>query len=566
MPAVPTVDETATSVLGGIKEKAGPVVETVAETAASVIGGIKEKAGPLVETVAETASSVADGIKEKAGPVVETVTETTSSVVSGVKEVVPPVVAAAGATVASVVGGAATIIGGVLEEDDTLDVETSPVTEEYPQRDFDTSKIISTPWPPPVKETTATAETPVEVALGASGEPVVKFDPVVETVTETASSVVGGIKEKARPVVETVTETASSVVGGIKEKAGPVVETVTETASSVVGGIKEKAGPVVETVAETALSVIDRIEESASPVVEVVSEIALYDEDEGFLEIQDFILLEKEAVLLKKKARPVAQQEVVTAVREGIVKRVRQRIAAQGDKFQLTYSEADLQTIFKKARELGLEDALIEDMTYTGSRVAKAISAADLMQQMENWARVVSPQKFPYKFNNLAEFQQFSRDLLAAVEAAGLPTNDVRVQGSSLRKPTADDVDLAVFVDEATFDKLLVDYFEGSARFSDKAPTPKAKLPLRGKSHAELLKLADDIMVNNRSLYNSVARTFANAMKTGIINSMSDIIKPLKTAQGTIASKYPHLNIKTISVLIRKGAFDVKPDMPIKGQ
>lgn len=66
--------------------------------------------------------------------------------------------------------------------------------------------------------------------------------------------------------------------------------------------------------------------------------------------------------------------------------------------------------------------------------------------------------------------------VLAAVKDAGLPTNDVRVQGSALRKPTADDVDLAVlFVDEATFDKLQVDRFDGRAAFSETAPTmPKA--------------------------------------------------------------------------------------------
>ena len=46
-------------------------------------------------------------------------------------------------------------------------------------------------------------------------------------------------------------------------------------------------------------------------------------------------------------------------------------------------------------------------MIYTGSRTAKAINAADLMQQMENWAKVVNPRGYPYKFKDLAEFQQF---------------------------------------------------------------------------------------------------------------------------------------------------------------
>jgi hypothetical protein len=251
---------------------------------------------------------------------------------------------------------------------------------------------------------------------------------------------------------------------------------------------------------------------------------------------------------------------------EGIVKRVQQRIASQAGKFQLTYSEAELQAIFKKGWELGLSDRLTEDMIFTGSRVAKPISAADLMQQMENWVNVVHKRGFPYKFADLGEFQQFSRTLLTAVKEAGLPTNDVRVQGSSLRKPTADDVDPAVFVDEATFDKLLVDRFDGRAAFSESSPrTPKAKLSLKGKSHTELVKLAEDIQAQDTH-YNNQAQTFANAMEMGIINSHSDIIKPLKAAKNTVATKYPQLNIQAISVLVKGGVFDVTPDMPIKSQ
>lgn len=259
-----------------------------------------------------------------------------------------------------------------------------------------------------------------------------------------------------------------------------------------------------------------------------------------------------------------AQKEAQKAVLDGIVKRVQQRVGAQPGKFKLTYTDAELQAIFDKGTALGLSPRLIEDMIYTGSREAKAISAADLMAQMENWANVVSKRGYPYKFTDLAQFQQFSKDLLEAVKAAGLPADDVRVQGSALRKPTADDVDLAVFVSESAFDKLLIDRFDGKASFSDTAPTPKAKLPLKGRSHAELVQLADDIAANGAS-YNAVSKTFMNAVKTGIINSKSDIFKPLKAAKESIAAKYPNLNIQTISVLIKGGAFDVVPDLPITG-
>jgi len=53
-------------------------------------------------------------------------------------------------------------------------------------------------------------------------------------------------------------------------------------------------------------------------------------------------------------------------------------------------------------------------------------------------------------------------------------------------------------------------------------------------------------------------------METGIINSKSDIIKPLKAVRAEIAAKYPALNLEAISVLIKGGLFDLLPDLPVK--
>jgi hypothetical protein len=274
-----------------------------------------------------------------------------------------------------------------------------------------------------------------------------------------------------------------------------------------------------------------------------------------------FMTQEQEAITKQKleEATAEAHKEVLSAIRDAIVKRVKSRIAAQSDKFQLIYSEAELEAIIKRAKELGLSDRVIEDLLYAGSRTAKAISATDLMQQMENWANVISPRGYPYRFADLAAFQQFSKDLLEGVRKAGLPTDDVRVQGSSLRKTSANDVDLAVFVDEATFDKLLIDRYHERIVIKENG----TKVSLRGKSHTELLQLANDIGANPGK-YNAQGGTFQNAMKNSIISSKSDIVKPLKDVAATIAGKYPHLNIEAISVLIKGGRFDLKPDLPVK--
>lgn len=272
-----------------------------------------------------------------------------------------------------------------------------------------------------------------------------------------------------------------------------------------------------------------------------------------------FMQGEQDTITQRKleEAAGEAHQEVLAAVREAIVRRAKSRIAAQSDKFSLKYTDGELDAIVKKGKELGLSDRVIEDLIYTGSRTAKAVSALDLMQQMDNWANVVSSRGFPFRFADLAEFQQFSRDLLDSVQSAGLPADDVRIQGSSLRKPGANDVDLAVFVDEAKFDKILID------RYNERITLKTGeKISLAGKSHAELARLAEDIAAAP-DRYNAQASTFQNAMKNAIISSKSDILKPLKAAAAAIAAKYPGLNIEAISILIRGGAFDIKPDLPV---
>ena len=173
--------------------------------------------------------------------------------------------------------------------------------------------------------------------------------------------------------------------------------------------------------------------------------------------------------------------------------------------------------------------------------------------------KYLSPRGYPYRFADLAAFQQFSKDLLEGVRKAGLPTDDVRVQGSSLRKTGANDVDLAVFVDEAAFDKLLIDRYHERIVIKENG----TKVSLKGKSHAELLQLANDIGANPGK-YNAQGGTFQNAMKNSIISSKSDIVRPLKDVAAAIAGKYPHLNIEAISVLIKGGRFDLKPDLPVK--
>ncbi len=273
---------------------------------------------------------------------------------------------------------------------------------------------------------------------------------------------------------------------------------------------------------------------------------------------KQFVQAEQEKITKQKleEAAQEAHKEVIASIKDAIIKRIKARIASQPD-FQLSYTDAELEAIINKGKELGLSDRMIEDFIYVGSRTGKPIIAADLIQQMNNWANIVSKRGFPFKFADLGAFQRFSADLIAEVQAARLPADDVRIQGSALRKPTANDVDIAIFLDQAIFDKLLIDRFSGRIRKNN------VPISLTGKAHAELAQIVADIDGNPGTIYNNQAKGFARAFTNGIFNSHSDVLGSIKTVRDHIAGKYADLNIETVSVLSKGALFELQPDLPV---
>lgn len=237
-----------------------------------------------------------------------------------------------------------------------------------------------------------------------------------------------------------------------------------------------------------------------------------------------------------------------------LIKRVQDRITDPA-RFELVYTANELDELIKKGRLLGFDDRTIEDLLFTGSRKAKAISAPELLIQMQNTVDVAA-RGFPYLFNSLVEFKTFSRELIDGVEAADISADDIRIQGSSLRKPTAGDVDIAVFVDEDEFAELLIE------RYHDRITLHGQKVSLTNKTHADLLLKAAEIVTAGKNA-NANARTFANAAQQGMISSKSDIIPKMKELARKLAQDYPHLNVESVSVLRLGGAFEMKPDMKV---
>lgn len=245
-----------------------------------------------------------------------------------------------------------------------------------------------------------------------------------------------------------------------------------------------------------------------------------------------------------------------------ISRNVSAHIAAREEKFRLTYSNTEMLDVIWNRKRLGLDNVTIESLIKTASRMQKPITSRGLIEQMKNWVNVIQPRGYPYRFASTEEFQGFNAALLDNVRKAGLPADQVFVQGSSLRKVAAADVDLAVFVSNDQFYGLLTGFFRGKVA-SAAGVTPRTVVQLEGLSHAELVQLARHIEAN-LGLYNAEAKTFKNAVLNGTISSKSKVHKPLKAAAKAMQTSHPEQNVETISILIRHGEFDTLPAMLVK--
>ncbi|WP_146210118.1 hypothetical protein [Vitiosangium sp. GDMCC 1.1324] len=243
----------------------------------------------------------------------------------------------------------------------------------------------------------------------------------------------------------------------------------------------------------------------------------------------------------------------------GVIANVRQRISEQSDKFELKYTDKELGEITDLGKKLGMSDREVENLIYAGSRNAKRIDAPELKQQMENYANIVTKRGYPYRFESKEQFQAFSKDLLQGLKAKGFPNNDVRIQGSSLRKPTAGDVDVSILANKNDFANALIKNYDN--KLTTKADGKK--ISLQGKSFDELSALADDIK-NNKTKYNSQASTFQNAIHTGIMHSTGTGNRAIKDVVKDMQKNYPDLNIESLSLVLKGGKFDVPPDMHVK--
>ncbi|MHA7831420.1 MAG: hypothetical protein ACX93O_09985 [Flagellimonas sp.] len=226
--------------------------------------------------------------------------------------------------------------------------------------------------------------------------------------------------------------------------------------------------------------------------------------------------------------------------------------------FTLTHSDAEIIAIIQKGKTLSLSDEVIDDFLLISCRNSKAISSSELIVQMDNWVNVVKQRGFPYRFNSLGEFNQFSNDLKNGLNSIGLPINDVRIQGSSLRTPNASDLDLVAFIDDVSFNNFLK-----SAFGTNQIKKNGMNIDVTQMSDIELSQLASDIDADiSRTIFNSKSRTFANSFATRKISAKSttpELVSGLNGLKNTISGQYSGLNIEDISIMTTGGNLDLKP-------
>lgn len=155
---------------------------------------------------------------------------------------------------------------------------------------------------------------------------------------------------------------------------------------------------------------------------------------------------------------------------EALAERARRMAEREPIDFTFRYTADEVEGMVAEGRRLGLDDATIEDLMFVGSRNDKPRTARELTEQMRSYVEVVRPRGYPYRFESEEQFAQFSSELRAGLREIGVPDTDVVVQGSSLRTPSAGDVDVVVLLSDAEYAQILIDYYGPRARYSSGSP------------------------------------------------------------------------------------------------
>jgi LysM repeat protein len=138
------------------------------------------------------------------------------------------------------------------------------------------------------------------------------------------------------------------------------------------------------------------------------------------------------------------------------------------EKIRKVYGLSDFERIVARGRQLALKDRQILDflemgtITKPGKKIPKlSLTAQELLDQMENWCKVIRPRGYPYLFESLEQFKKFQEKLRKLAKKYKLPEGKMLVQGSALRTAQANDVDVALFISVEAFEAYAMECSTG---------------------------------------------------------------------------------------------------------
>ena len=212
---------------------------------------------------------------------------------------------------------------------------------------------------------------------------------------------------------------------------------------------------------------------------------------------------------------------------------IRAKILSNSEFLNNHFTDIQIDELIQHGLYQKMTTAEIEGFIFTACREKKLIHFNDVKLQMFTWKNVIEPRGYPYKFSSLSEFNTFKTKLQQQLQDWELPYDNVYIQGSSLRKPLANDVDIAILISKEDVSDI------------------KEMLKQRAK-----VKYGQ-----NEKEYNKFISSLEEKIKKGIIKNgdfgkiddksfMQELYK-----RGT----FPKGKKLNISIIIKQGGFDTPP-------
>lgn len=152
-----------------------------------------------------------------------------------------------------------------------------------------------------------------------------------------------------------------------------------------------------------------------------------------------------------------------------IVDNVKERVKNAGWNLNLTNTEID--EIIIHATNKNLRQVDIEIFIFTSANIRKPLTKNEVINRITNLKDTVRPRGYPYGFTGATQaiargkYDLLKNKIIDILEQRGLPTNNLKVGGSALQTPNAQDLDVYLGIASKKQLDKLVDDIESHANY-----------------------------------------------------------------------------------------------------